>query len=98
MIADDEHKEVLLVVSGSKDTSDWLTDLRCASVTLPHAVGEPGEVVETHAGIWAAAVKLEERCLSAIQSALDEVRGCLPAFVCSCARLRCSGALVGGCR
>ena len=74
--------QVCLVISGSKSNSDWLSNLRCANVDitarecsrdLPDV--DPDRVVSVHAGIWAAAVNMDKRCLDLVTKALAERPG-----------------------
>ena len=70
------------MISGSKSNSDWLSNLRCANVDitarecsrdLPDV--DPDRVVSVHAGIWAAAVNMDKRCLDLVTKALAERPG-----------------------
>ena len=74
--------QVCLVIAGSKSNSDWLSNLRCANVDitarecsrdLPDV--DPDRVVSVHAGIWAAAVNMDKRCLDLVTKALAERPG-----------------------
>jgi hypothetical protein len=57
------RRQIVLVFRGTNSNSDWLTDLRCANVSVqelssPASPGAPG--VPVHAGIWAAALLADQ--------------------------------------
>ena len=80
LVQDDSTHAVCLVISGSKNNSDWLSNLRCANVHIKQgdhfgdgialSEEELREGVSVHAGIWAAAVKMDERCLEIVSRAM----------------------------
>ena len=89
LVQDDQTHAVCLVISGSKSNSDWLSNLRCANVNIsPEHFGnlpikglEGHSSVAVHAGIWAAAVKMDDRCLTIVKRAMDDRPG-WPLVIC----------------
>ena len=83
LVQDDQTHAVCLVISGSKSNSDWLSNLRCANVeigrehygNLPIEGLESGRMASVHAGIWAAAVNMDGRCLEIVKKAMNERPG-----------------------
>jgi len=103
LVQDDLSHAVCLVISGSKNNSDWLSNLRCANVEIksdhigplvPRSEEEIKCGISVHAGIWAAAVKMDERCLEIVTKAMGDRPG-WPLVICGHSLGAATGSLVG---